>query len=274
MIVGIVHPGAMGSAVGRCLRAEVVWASQGRSAATAGRAKDSGFRDLGDMSALATAGDVIISICPPAAAESVAAQVSATGFEGIYVDANAIAPGTSRRIASHFANYVDGGIVGGPPSDSGNTRLYLSGSRSHQIASLFEGSDLDARAIGSDIGMASAVKTAYAGWTKGSSALLLNQAAYAHSEGVLEILLDEFDDSLPGLPDRLQATAQRVGFKAWRFVGEMTEIAIAMGDRGLPTGFHEGAESVYEALEDLKDRPGGQEVVEILARIAKGQPRE
>lgn len=270
MIVGILHPGAMGSAVGSCVRAEVIWASEGRSTATAKRAETSGFRPVASLADLVDASEMIISVCPPAAAESVAREVSDEGFDGIYVDANAIAPETSRRISPLFTDYVDGGIIGGPPTRLGETRLYLSGPRSQDVASVFHGSELEARPIGDSIGKASALKAAYAGWTKGSSALLLNQGAYAQAEGVLELLLAEFDDSIPGLSDRVRSTAGRIGLKAWRFAGEMGEIASAMGGEGLPVGFHEAASSIYARLEDLKDVPETTAMPELFDKLTRG----
>src|SRR4051794_15425332 len=97
--VGILHPGAMGAAVGAALvdsGHDLVWASAGRSAATAGRA--AAFRDAGTVEALLAASEVVLSICPPAAALDVARQAS--GFGGLYVDANAIAPATATAIAA------------------------------------------------------------------------------------------------------------------------------------------------------------------------------
>ena len=51
----------------------------------------------------------------------------------MFVDANAISPGTAQEVAriveAEGAGYVDGGIIGPPPSEPGRTRLYLSGSR-------------------------------------------------------------------------------------------------------------------------------------------------
>ncbi len=61
-----------------------------------------------------------MSICPPHAALDVARAVS--GFEGTYVDANAISPATARKVAAVIerggASYVDGGIIGAPADDA------------------------------------------------------------------------------------------------------------------------------------------------------------
>lgn len=135
------------------------------------------------------------------------------------------------------------------------------------MAAWFAGSPIDARVIGPEPGQASAVKMAYAAWTKGTSALLLSVAALATSEGVSRELLDEWDISIPELRGRLDRVAADIGSKAWRFVGEMEEIAHAYGDAGLPTGFHLAAADLYSRLEDLRDHPEGSlpgEVLEIL----------
>ena len=96
--MGLIHPGEMGAMVGAALRAggeSVLWASEGRSAASAERADVARLEDVGTIEELARRSDVVLSICPPAAAVAVARSVA--GFEGIYVDANAIAPATARQ---------------------------------------------------------------------------------------------------------------------------------------------------------------------------------
>ncbi|MEY2553914.1 MAG: hypothetical protein QOC57_1774, partial [Ilumatobacteraceae bacterium] len=100
-----------------------MWCSAGRSAASKRRATDAGIDDVGSLAALAECADVIISVCPPAAAAEVAAAVAEAGFDGIYVDVNAIAPATARSIGTHFGQFVDGGVIGPPVRSPGTTRL-------------------------------------------------------------------------------------------------------------------------------------------------------
>src|SRR5215467_12153702 len=152
VVIGLLHPGEMGSAVGRCLTERgylAIWASAGRSPQTAARAATAGLRDAGTVSEVARQSEVILSICPPHAALDVA--VAAQGFRGLYVDANAVSPATARKIASVVsdggATYVDGGIIGPPPRERGSTRLYLSGPQAAAAARLFDGTALDARPI-------------------------------------------------------------------------------------------------------------------------------
>ena len=114
---------------------------------------------------------------------------------------------------------------------------------------------MQARAIGADVGEASALKMCYAAFTKGSSALLLGVRALAEAEGVQRELLAEWEISQPGLAARSTATASTVAAKGWRFVGEMREIAATFESRGLPGGFHGAAADIYQRLEEFKDVP-------------------
>jgi 3-hydroxyisobutyrate dehydrogenase-like beta-hydroxyacid dehydrogenase len=272
MRIGIVHPGAMGAAVGGMLAGAgrtVVWASQGRSAATTARAREHGLLDLGTVVELADRCDIVLSICPPHAARDVAGALA--GFPGLFVDANAVAPATAREIAGSFARFVDGAIIGAPPTAPGSTRLYLSGEEAPAAAALFEGTALDARVVAGPAGAASALKMAYAAWTKGTSALVLACRALARAEGVDGDLIAEWDESQPGLAERSAVAARSAEAKGWRWVGEMEEIASSFAGAGLPDGFHRSAAEVFRgfpressdppdrslALPDPQDRTGG-----------------
>jgi len=237
VIVGLLHPGEMGAAVAGQLPVPVVWASEGRSQETGRRAEV--FEDVGTADALVARADVILSICPPHAAREVAGSVA--GFEGIYVDANAIAPATARAVLSLFARGVDGGIVGGPSAP----RLYLSGADAPAVAELFAGTGVDARAVSEDLGAASAVKVTYAAWSKGTAAMLLDIVELARAEGVEGALLAEWEDSIPELLARLESARRSADAKGWRWIGEMEEIAAAFAAHELPDGFHRAAAEVY-----------------------------
>lgn len=250
-VIGLVHPGEMGSAVGGVLRERghtVLWASTGRSEATAERAQQAGLEDAGDIAELCRRCEILLSICPPHAATDVARLTS--HFAGIYVDANAIAPATARAVAAVHERFVDGGIVGPPPLQPGTTRLYLSGREADQVAELFAGTNVDARAISDEPGAASALKAAYAGWTKGSAALLLTVRELARAEGVEDALLAEWELSIPELEEQLAGAERSSRRKGWRWIGEMEEISRAMADQDLPGGFHEAAAEVFRRISD------------------------
>jgi 3-hydroxyisobutyrate dehydrogenase-like beta-hydroxyacid dehydrogenase len=260
--VGLLHPGEMGAVVGACLRAtgvRVVWPSAGRSEASRRRARAAGLEDVGAVAAVVAISDVVLSVCPPGSAADVARLVAGARFGGLYVDANAVAPATARevgRIAGGAgAEFVDGGIIGPPPREPGTTRLYLAGPRAGEVAGLFKGSALDAIVLPGEVGTASALKMAYAAWTKGSSALLLAVRALAIREGVDGELGAEWEMSQPGLGARSEAALTGNARKAWRFVGEMEEIAATFAAAGLPAGFHEACAAIYARLGRYKDAP-------------------
>ena len=235
MIVGLVHPGEMGAAVGRQLLAaghDVVWASEGRSDETRARAEL--FRDVETLAALAAAAGVVLSICPPHAALDVATELD--GFDGLYVDANAISPLRTREIAAFHPRFVDGGIVGGPPDEPGTT-LYLSGGEAAAVAALFDGTPVATRVVGD----ASAVKMAYAAWTKGTAALLLAIRDVVRHYDVE----DEWRRAAPELEQLLVRAERSADAKGWRWVGEMEEIADTFAAAGLPDGFHRAAAEVF-----------------------------
>ena len=242
----------MGAAIGAVLRRrglDVLWASEGRSDATRSRAEAAGLTATQTAAELARRSQVILSVCPPHAAAGVARSVGA--FEGVFVDANAISPETSRRIGATVQRFVDGGIVGGPPSATDGPRLYLAGADAARVAELFTGTTVEARVLPGRIGDASALKMVYAAWTKGSAALLLTINEVARHEGVADDLLEEWRDSIPELERRLASAERSAGAKGWRWVAEMEEIAATFGAAGAPSGFHEAAADVFRRYERM-----------------------
>ena len=280
MRVGLLHPGEMGASVGAAALSagnEVLWASRGRSRETRERAESARLRDAGDLGALLASSEVVLSVCPPHCAIDIAGDVAEAGFKGLYVDANAVAPSTSRGIEQILTeagmDYVDGGIIGPPARAAGSTRLYLSGARAPEVAALFEGSVLGAETVGASAGRASALKMAYAAWTKGSDAMLLAVRSYALAEGVEESLLREWGLSQSGLEARSERAGESAG-RAWRFEGEMHQIGHAFGDAGLPEGFHRAAASVYRGLRGYKDSVEAPPLTELLAAFRHRRPED
>jgi 3-hydroxyisobutyrate dehydrogenase-like beta-hydroxyacid dehydrogenase len=273
--VALLHPGNMGVTIGAAAAtsgARVVWVSDQRGEATRRRATQAGLADVGSLNNALAQSDIVLSVCPPHAAVEVAEQVAAQKFTGVYIDANAVSRATAEHIGEIVtrsgASFVDGGIIGSPVKQAGTTRLYLSGPHAKDVAELFSKSMLDARAIGPQPGAASALKVAYASWTKGTDAMLLAIRTYAAHEGVDDALLAEWRISQPQLEKRCDRAAAVATPKAWRYVGEMEEIAEAFKNAGLPGGFHKAAAELCERLDSFKDRtdpaPSIAEVIETL----------
>jgi 3-hydroxyisobutyrate dehydrogenase-like beta-hydroxyacid dehydrogenase len=248
--IGLLHPGEMGAGIGAALVSagyEVRWASAGRRPSSRRRAEAAGLIDVGSVEAIAGTCDLVMSVCPPAAALDVARQAS--GFEGLYLDANAIAPGTAREVVraieSQGGRYVDGGIIGSPPAPGHVTHLYLSGPAAPEVREVFVKTPIDAQVISGGPAAASALKMCYAAWSKGTTALLLDVRALAAAEGVEGDLLAAWKGSVPDLGARSLTAAQQAAAKGWRWVGEMEEIAATFRSAGLPDGFHRAAAEVY-----------------------------
>jgi 3-hydroxyisobutyrate dehydrogenase-like beta-hydroxyacid dehydrogenase len=260
--VCILHPGEMGAEVGAAARAggaRVRWVSAGRGGATRDRAGAAGLEDAGSLDAALTQASIVLSVCPPHAAVDLAESVATAGFAGIYLDANAIAPETSRRIGriveAKGASFVDGGIIGPPPTKPGTTRLYLSGPASAEVAALFSGTSLGAVVLDAPVGAASAIKACYAGWTKGAATLLLSVRALARHEGVEAALAEEWRISQPQLFAQLDRAVLQ-SRKGWRWIAEMEEIGATFEGARLPDGYPLAAAEVCRRLEAFKDARG------------------
>ena len=278
--IGILHPGEMGISVAASAinsGHQVYWVSQGRSNKTRQRAEKHKLVEVEELSRLCQTCEIILSVCPPHAAENVALSVMDTGFTGLYLDANAIAPQRSLRIGGQLEeagiHFVDGGIIGGPAWKPKETRLYLSGVHSAAIASCFSNGPLEVKIVGSEIGKASALKMCYAAYTKGTTALLAAILAAAEALGVREALYEQWDGDDPNFSGQANRRASRVTAKAWRFEGEMHEIASTFREAGLPEGFHEAAAEVYHRLAGFKESPEPPKLDQVLDALLDEQKR-
>lgn len=258
----LLHPGAMGAKVGgQAARTgtRVLYVPAGRGPATLERAREAGLEAAGSLESALEASDLVLSVCPPQAAEDVAHEVLAHSFQGVFVEANAISPDRTRRIAAACAErgtvMVDGSIIGGPPGPDSSPRLYLSGDGEAvgRVAAVFRDTRVLARPLDSGIGAASALKMAYASFQKSARALAAVSHALASSHGVAGELAREADaltanilaetDQLPGLAAR-----------AWRWAPEMEEIAATLRTAGLPPELAEGTATVLRRWAADKDR--------------------
>jgi 3-hydroxyisobutyrate dehydrogenase-like beta-hydroxyacid dehydrogenase len=275
--LGILHPGNMGISIAASALnsgCDVYWVSQGRSAQTRERAGRFELHDAGSLVELCETCPILVSVCPPHAAEEVADQVLGCGFAGIYLDANAISPQRAIRIGEKMSAggvaFVDGGIIGGPAWEPGRTWLYLSGRRAEEVVACFSAGPLETAIIGEAIGKASALKMCFAAWTKGSTALLCAILATAEGLGVWQDLERQWERSWPGFAEQTVDRVRGVTAKAWRFAGEMEEISMTFDEAGLPGGFHAAAAELYRRIAGFKDAPSKPSLEEVLAALLTG----
>ncbi|WP_156391213.1 MULTISPECIES: NAD(P)-dependent oxidoreductase [unclassified Nocardioides] len=273
--IGIVHPGDMGAALGRCFVQRghrVIWASESRGHRTRHRATRAGLEDVGNLATLVAECDLVISIVPPHAAADVAHTIGHRAR--VFVDANAISPAQSTQLRALVegggGRFVDGSVVGEPPTEGRPVRLFLSGPAAQAAAQVLGGGPVEAITLEGP-SAASALKMCYASWTKGNQALLLAGLAAARAHGVESDLLAEWGRSQPDLGTKVHAAANAAARKGWRWAFEMRAVAETFRDAGLPHGFHEAAAWIYErALSG--DGPSSGEVTlgDVLDELLPG----
>lgn len=274
MVIGVVSPGAMGSALGASLARSghrVVATLAGRSPRTHDLAARTPFELLDDLAAVAAQSDVVLSVVPPGQARAVAEAVAGTP---LLVDLNAVSPMTIERVSQALAgsgtDLVDGSISGPPPWKPG-TRVYLSGARAGEVAGLgFDG--VDVRVVGAELGVASAVKMSTASVYKGTALLLAQALVTAQRNGVLDVVRDDLESSFPDLMDGVERYLASSASKAHRYVAEMHEISETQGAAGLPPEVFGAFASAYEQMahsDAAEMTPEEAAAVEDLAGILR-----
>jgi 3-hydroxyisobutyrate dehydrogenase-like beta-hydroxyacid dehydrogenase len=234
-VVGVIAQGMMGAGVGRRLHetgATVRTLLSGRSSKSAERARAAGMEPAANEHTLLDGADFFLSILPPGEAESLARQLApalkALDRKPVYVDCNAVSPQTAMRISEVIAptgaDFVDGGIIGGPPRPGYSPTIYASGPTAGQTAVLRDWG-IDWRVIDGPIGAASALKMSYAGITKGTTAIASAMLLGAARFGCSEALIAELTESQPEMLARFREGIPRMYDKAYRWVGEMEEIS-------------------------------------------------
>jgi len=273
-LIAVIAAGAMGSSVGARLHqrgADVITSLPGRSRASIERAEKAGMRNLPDTEVAKA--DFILSIVPPsealALAKRLAPAITASTKKPVYLDCNAVSAGTAKRIGEVIsatgATYVDAGIIGPPVKEGSRTILYTAGVPAAKVEPL-KALGLDVRWIDGPIGAASALKMAYAGVTKGLTGLATASLLGAERYGAAAGLHQELSESQPHLLKFLNRSVPDMFPKAYRFVGEMEEIA-AHGERASIDQIYRGIAALFQEIAD--DFEGQKHDVGILDTFVK-----
>jgi 3-hydroxyisobutyrate dehydrogenase-like beta-hydroxyacid dehydrogenase len=274
--VAVVAQGAMGAGVGGRLverGLHVITSLAGRSEASAKRAQAAGMVAASDQDCAQA--DFFLSICPPAdalaLAEKMAKLIGPSNKKPIYVDCNAVSPPTKVRIGDVItksgAPFVDVGIIGLPPQKDGSSPwLHASGPDAARFAPIGD-FGLNVNVIEGPVGAASALKMSYAGITKGVTALGAMMMLAATRNGAAAGLRGEFDRSQPALLPWFQRAIPAMYSKAYRFVGEMEEIADFVGEDPAARKMYEAIAEFYTRL--AKDFEGSQEETNALSALLK-----
>ncbi|WP_327380549.1 DUF1932 domain-containing protein [Streptomyces sp. NBC_01207] len=258
--ITLLHPGAMGAPLASWAVANghtVLWVSEGRSPATRDRAAKAGLTERPDLAGALGESEIVLSVCPPHAAEDVARSVAAHGYAGLYIEANAISPARLDAVSSLLGPslVLDGAIIGPPPADGKEARLYLAGAEEHQelAREIFDGNAVKVRDAGPRPGAASALKMAFGGYQKAARTLAAVAHALADDHGVGNLLTEEAR-TMPGaiLADREYIPS--VAARAWRWAPEMHEVAETLEAAHLPPHLAHAAAETMRLWDADKDR--------------------
>ena len=255
--IGIMSMGDMGSGVAKILKKNgfnVLTSLENRSKDSVIRAKQNKIKDVGNLGNLVENSEVILSILVPSKALDFAKQIapfiSKSKQEKIFVDCNAISPNTTKKINIFIEKsngiFIDGGIIGGSPRSGEKPRIYLSGKNAYKIR-ILNSKEVEFIDINSEIGAASGLKMTYAAITKGTAALYAASLMTADHFGLLEKLLDEISYSQPKVFDSIKSV-NSISAKAFRWIGEMEEIAETFSSTNNTDKFHMGAADIFRKI--------------------------
>ncbi|HYZ32316.1 MAG TPA: DUF1932 domain-containing protein [Crenalkalicoccus sp.] len=276
--IAIIAQGAMGAGIAARLTAHgatVLTSLAGRSSRSAARAAAAGMREVGDAG-LGEA-ELILSIVPPvearALAERLAPHLTATPRKPVFADCNAVSPETVLGVAGVIAPtgcpFADAGIIGGPPRPDGYTPVvYVSGPAAPALAGL-AALGLDVRVLDGPVGAASALKMSYAGITKGLTGLAAAMLLAAERAGAADGLRAELARSQPELLAWFRRMVPTLHDKAYRWAGEMEEIAAFVQPDAAAARIYTGLAGLYEGL--AADAAGERRAASVLEAALRQQ---
>jgi putative dehydrogenase len=260
--IGIMSIGEMGFHWAKLLKShgvDVLTYDKDRGEVSRKRAENAGVRSVASMNALVKEAELIVSIVIPFAAKKVAAKVAKAAakvgrMDLLYLDANAISPMTADAIASVLTpagvNFVDGCIIGGASKMGKGTMIYVSGPDAARMQEL-EAFNIPVKILGPRTNQASAFKVVYAGFTKGLQGLFCELLMGAQKFGMLNEIRAQYEDSYPGLLDKVSGSIIGLRIHAGRRAEEMDELKRTFNTHGLNSYMAPGAQKVLQAIAAL-----------------------
>ena len=261
--IGIMSIGEMGFHWAKLLKShgiEVLTYDRDRGEVSRKRSENAGVKSVASMSELVDQAELIVSIVVPSAATKVAAKVADavtnTGRKNLlFLDANAISPMSADEIAKVLTpagvNFVDGCIIGSAAKMGKGTIVYVSGPDAERLRELEE-FNIPIKVLGSSTNQASAFKVVYAGLTKGLQGLFCELLMGARRFGLLEEIRAQYEESFPGLLDKVAPSIVGLRIHAGRRAEEMDELKRTFNAQGLDSFMAPAAQKVLQAIAALK----------------------
>ena len=257
--VGVMSPGDMGSGVGGILvrsGLRVITSLKGRSEASSTRAAEQGIVDVGSLDDVVASSDLMLSILVPSEAlvfaATAAESIVRTNSHVAFADCNAVSPATGVKIGKIITAaggvFIDAGIIGGSPKTGAIPRFYASGEHAGILAEL-DGKGISVPVMRGAIGRASGLKMLYAALTKGTAALHASTLMAAKSLGLFDDLIHELEQSQSGTLTAM-GRVNSISAQAFRWIGEMEEIASTFENAGVTPNIHAGAAETFQKISD------------------------
>ena len=260
--IGILSIGEMGYHWAKILTGrgvEVLTYAKDRSETTRKRAENIGVKCVPSMAALVKDTDLIVSIVVPSAAKRVATKVATAAVKSgrrnlLYLDANAISPMTADEIGKVLqpsgVNFVDGCIIGSATKMDKGAVVYVSGPQAEKIQEL-EPYGFSVKVLGPTVAQASAFKVVYAGLTKGLQGLFVELLMGARRFGLLDEIVKRYEESFPGLLDKVTSSIVGLRIHAARRAEEMDELKRTFGHHGMKAFMAPAAQKVLQSIAEL-----------------------
>lgn len=282
--IGIMSIGEMGFHWTKLLKSqgvEVLTYDKDRGEVSRKRGENAGAKSVASMVELVESSDLIVSIVIPSAAkrvaENVAKAVKDSGRKDLlFLDANAISPMTADDIAAVLTpagvDFVDGCIIGSAAKMGKGTIVYVSGPRAAELQTL-ESLQIPVKVLGPNTNQASAFKVVYAGLTKGLQGLFCELFMGARRFGLLQELSAQYEESFPGLLDKVASSIVGLRIHAGRRAEEMDELTRTFNHHGLESFMAPAVQKVLQSIAALETgkasdsgaRQGGlQETLELF----------
>lgn len=263
--IAIMSIGEMGFHWAKLLKGhgvEVLTYDKDRGEVSRKRGENAGVKSVGSLTDLVRQSDLIVSIVVPSAAidvaKKVAEAVKTAGRKNlIFLDANAISPMTAEEIAKNLqpagVSFVDGCIIGSAARMGKGTIVYVSGPEANHLQ-ILEKFNIPVKVLGASTSQASAFKVVYAGLTKGLQGLFCELLMGARRFGLLQEIRAQYDESFPGLLDKVSSSIVGLSIHAGRRAEEMDELKRTFNHFGMRSFMAPAAQKVLEAIAALPRR--------------------
>ena len=167
-------------------------------------AREAGIDAQPSMQALCEASDLVISAVTASNTLDVAREAAPFLKPGtVFLDLNSASPGTKQQAAAlvepRAAHYVEAGVMTSVPPYGIRVPMLLGGAKAAELAQVLTAWGLDARAVSSELGVASAIKMCRSVMIKGLEALVIESYATARQYGVEDYVLPTLQETFPGI---------------------------------------------------------------------------